>query len=130
MSGIDILARQGTRESPELIELMRQQVEHLVRLVDDLLDLSRITRDRVELKRQEVELGPLLERSVAAMRTTLDEREQTVAIGFHLGEAAGRVDDGGDVLASGDEKGSEAVGDMSVVADAGGMEMSGGGGAS
>jgi CheY-like chemotaxis protein/two-component sensor histidine kinase len=59
---------------------MRQQVEHLVRLVDDLLDLSRITRDRVELKRQEVELGPLLERSVAAMRGTLDEREQTVAI--------------------------------------------------
>ena len=59
---------------------MRQQVEHLVRLVDDLLDLSRITRDRVELKRQEVELGPLLERSAAAMRGTLEQREQSLTI--------------------------------------------------
>ncbi len=79
-SGIDMLAMQGVRESPELIELMRQQVEHLVRLVDDLLDLSRITRDRVELKRQEVELGPLLERSAAAMRGTLEQREQSLTI--------------------------------------------------
>ena len=79
-SGIDMLAMRGTRDSPELIELMRQQVEHLVRLVDDLLDLSRITRDRVDLKRQEVELGPLLERSAAAMRSTLEEREQKLTI--------------------------------------------------
>jgi PAS domain S-box-containing protein len=79
-SGIDMLAMQGVRDSPELIELMRQQVEHLVRLVDDLLDLSRITRDRVELKRQEVELGPLLERSAAAMRGLLEEREQRLTI--------------------------------------------------
>jgi PAS domain S-box-containing protein len=79
-SGIDMLAMDGSRESPELIELMRQQVEHLVRLVDDLLDLSRITRDRVELRRERIELGPLLERSVAAIRGTLEERDQTVAI--------------------------------------------------
>jgi PAS domain S-box-containing protein len=79
-SGIDMLAMGEARQSPELIELMRQQVEHLVRLVDDLLDLSRITRDRVELKRREVELGPLLERAVAAIRGTLEQRDQTVTI--------------------------------------------------
>jgi PAS domain S-box-containing protein len=79
-SGIDMLAMEGTHESPELIELMRQQVEHLVRLVDDLLDLSRITRDRVELKRETIELGPLLERSAAVMRSTLDQRDQTLRL--------------------------------------------------
>ena len=80
-SGIDMLAMDGSsQEGSELIELMRQQVEHLVRLVDDLLDLSRITRNRVELKREVLDLGALLERSGAAMRGTLEQRDQTLTL--------------------------------------------------
>ena len=52
--------------------ILERQVQHLVRLVDDLLDISRITRGKVELKKQPIELdepalraiemaGPLLE---------------------------------------------------------------------
>lgn len=59
---------------------MRQQIEHLIRLVDDLLDVSRITRGRVELRREEVELGDLLERSAAAMRSTFEDRRQILEL--------------------------------------------------
>jgi PAS domain S-box-containing protein len=39
---------------------MQRQVAHMSRLVDDLLDLSRITRDRLELRKEQFELGSVL----------------------------------------------------------------------
>ena len=37
--------------------MMERQVEHMVRLVDDLLDVSRITRGKIELRSEPVELA-------------------------------------------------------------------------
>jgi signal transduction histidine kinase len=47
-----------------LQEVMERQMRHLVRLVDDLLDISRITRDRLELKLEQVRLGDLIATAV------------------------------------------------------------------
>jgi CheY-like chemotaxis protein len=44
--------------------IMDRQLDHLVHLVDDLLDLARITRGQVELKRQWVDLGQVLSGAV------------------------------------------------------------------
>ena len=38
--------------------MIERQVEHVVRLVDDLLDVSRITRGKIELRRQRVPRWP------------------------------------------------------------------------
>jgi len=43
-----------------LYDMMDRQVEHLVRLVDDLSDISRIARGLIELRREPVELGGML----------------------------------------------------------------------
>jgi PAS domain S-box-containing protein len=55
-------------EDPELLHRARdaigRQTSHLVRLVDDLLDVSRITRDRIELQRSAVELEPMLRHAI------------------------------------------------------------------
>jgi signal transduction histidine kinase len=51
----------------ELQEVMERQMRHLVRLVDDLLDVSRITRDRLELRPEPVEMA----RIVAIARETV-----------------------------------------------------------
>jgi signal transduction histidine kinase len=40
--------------------MMVRQMEHLVRLVDDLLDLSRITRGKVDLRKKSIDLRPLV----------------------------------------------------------------------
>jgi len=43
--------------------VIRRQMRHLIRMVDDLLDVSRITRGKVGLRRAEVELGEIVERA-------------------------------------------------------------------
>ncbi|WP_448962013.1 PAS domain S-box protein [Larkinella arboricola] len=52
----------------QTVGLINQQVDHLVRLVDELLDVSRISRGKIELKPERVELGALVESAVEAIR--------------------------------------------------------------
>jgi signal transduction histidine kinase/CheY-like chemotaxis protein len=49
-------------------EIVRRQVRHLTRLVDDLLDVARVTSGKVVLRREEVDLRALLQRCVNALR--------------------------------------------------------------
>jgi signal transduction histidine kinase len=49
-------------------DVIDRQVEHLVRLIDDLLDVSRITRGTITLKREPVELADVIARAVEANR--------------------------------------------------------------
>jgi PAS domain S-box-containing protein len=48
--------------------MLERQVAHLARLVDDLLDISRITRGRIELRKERTELGPILDHALEATR--------------------------------------------------------------
>jgi len=53
---------------------IRRQLGNLVRLVDDLLDVTRITRGTFELRRSHLDLNLLLDGAVAAVRPLLDAR--------------------------------------------------------
>ena len=53
-------------------EMMERQVTQMVRLVDDLLDVSRITRGRIELRKERVELSTVVKQAVEATRSMLD----------------------------------------------------------
>ncbi len=57
-----------------------RQVTHLTRLVDDLLDVSRITTGKIELRRDPVELGVVLDRAAAMTRPLFDERAMSFAV--------------------------------------------------
>ncbi|MEO5824408.1 MAG: PAS domain S-box protein, partial [Gemmatimonadales bacterium] len=52
-------------------DMIERQVGQMTRLLDDLLDVSRITRDRLELRREVVQLGDVLEVAVEASVTLL-----------------------------------------------------------
>jgi PAS domain S-box-containing protein len=54
------------------VETMDRQLTHLVRLVDDLLDLSRITHNRIELRRGRVELSSIIQQAVHTSRPLID----------------------------------------------------------
>lgn len=60
----------------QLLEIMDRQVNYMVRLVDDLLELSRITRGKIELRKESVEL-----REVIA--TTLETLKPLIAAAGH-----------------------------------------------
>ena len=53
-------------------EIIARQATHLTRLVDDLLDVSRITRGRVELRRRIVDLADIVASAHETMRPALD----------------------------------------------------------
>jgi signal transduction histidine kinase/CheY-like chemotaxis protein len=55
-------------------ETIERQVEHMTRLIDDLLDVSRITRGKIELQREAVVVSTLVARAVEAARPVIDER--------------------------------------------------------
>jgi signal transduction histidine kinase/DNA-binding response OmpR family regulator len=76
LNGIHLL-RQHNKEGYEVQkvqEMMDRQIHHLVRLVDDLLDISRITRDMIELQVEPVEVSAVVQRAVEVSRPLLDSR--------------------------------------------------------
>ena len=79
-SGLDILAMDETGGHLDTIKLMQEQVEHVVRLVDDLLDMSRIMRGKIELKKKPVELAALVQRSVAAVQPLVEGLQQELVV--------------------------------------------------
>ncbi len=61
-------------------EMMERQVGHLVRLVDDLMEVSRITRGQVELRTEPVELAAVLRSAVEASRPLIEASGHQLAI--------------------------------------------------
>jgi PAS domain S-box-containing protein len=59
---------------------IERQLDQMVRLVDDLLDLNRITHDRLELRRSEVELSSVIQQAVEVARPLLDSAGHELVI--------------------------------------------------
>ena len=68
--------------------IVHRQVSHLTRLVDDLLDVSRISQGRIELKRRAIPLAGIIEQAVETVESLVQEKHQTLSV---VGERALRV---------------------------------------
>ena len=53
-------------------EMMERQVDHMVRLVDDLMEVARITRGKMELRKEPVEVAVILDSAVEASRPLIE----------------------------------------------------------
>lgn len=73
-SGLDLLRLEGANQ--EIVQIMSEQVGHVVRLVDDLLDMSRIVQARVELKQQPVQLADVIRRAVESVTPMFEDQRQ------------------------------------------------------
>lgn len=60
--------------------IMERQLGHMVRLIDDLLDISRIGRNKMELRRGKILLADVVESAVEAVRPLVDEAGHTLRI--------------------------------------------------
>lgn len=67
----------GARQALQVID---RQLRQLVRLVDDLLDVSRITHGRIELRRELTPLAPLLATAVEMTKPHLDALQHQLAL--------------------------------------------------
>jgi len=61
-------------------EIVERQVGHMARLVDDLLDQSRINRGLIELRRERVGLASLIEQAVESVRPDLEAARHRLAL--------------------------------------------------
>jgi PAS domain S-box-containing protein len=57
----------------EVRAMMERQTQQMVRLIDDLLDVSRISRGKLELRRSQVDLASIVRNAVEAARPAIDE---------------------------------------------------------
>jgi len=81
-SGVDLLSQPKLLERmlPWASDLLRRQLEHLTRLIDDLLDVSRVSNGRVQLKRERLDLRHVIEHSFDAARSLIDEKGHAVTV--------------------------------------------------
>jgi PAS domain S-box-containing protein len=74
---------------PALVERVRRvldrQVRHLARLVDDLLDVSRITRGRIELRREGVDVPAVVAAAVEGIRPQVEQRGHRLEVSVAAG---------------------------------------------
>ncbi|CAK0776561.1 Histidine kinase [Gammaproteobacteria bacterium] len=61
-------------------EVIDRQVRHLARLVDDLLDISRIVRGKITLRKERVELAHLVQQAQEAVRPIIEARKHRLTV--------------------------------------------------
>src|SRR5262245_3016350 len=64
----------------EVGPIMERQLRNLVRLVDDLMDVSRITQGKIELRKELVELSTAVRRTVEAVRPQIEEKQHRLDV--------------------------------------------------
>jgi PAS domain S-box-containing protein len=77
LTALQLLKLRGDTTGERERAIIERQVHHLVGLVDDLLDVSRITRGRIELRRERLELADVVARAVE-MSSPLFEQQRHV----------------------------------------------------
>lgn len=60
--------------------IIERQVKHLERLVDDLLDVSRITRGKVELERERLDVADVVARAIDVASPLLEQKKHRLAV--------------------------------------------------
>lgn len=78
VTALQLLKMRG--ESSREYEVIERQVQHLVRLVDDLLDVSRIARGQVELNKRNVEAAEIVRRAVEQVDPVLERGKHNLTV--------------------------------------------------
>lgn len=60
--------------------IVERQVHHMTRLVDDLLDVSRITRGKINLRKERIDLSTVVSRAVETVAPAIEKRRQKLQI--------------------------------------------------
>lgn len=79
---IEVLSRtlRGNADGIAAVASIDRQVTHLARLVDDLLDVSRITRGQIELRRQVVAVQDIVTRAVETVHPLLRQKQHRLLV--------------------------------------------------
>ncbi len=77
---LELMRLKGTQGIEKEHAVIERQAQHLVRLVDDLLDVARIAQGKFELRRERIELAVLVTRAVETVSPLLEERRHRLKL--------------------------------------------------
>ena len=87
-TGLSIIKREPSSEmAAKAPEMMERQLAHMVRLIDDLLDVSRITTGRLTLKKEPLTVKTIVELAVEASKPSIDAGHHHLSISLKNGDA-------------------------------------------
>ena len=79
--GLDVLHKSPAGGStPGILDTMDRQLVHLVRLIDDLLDVSRVSQGKITLRKETMAAADVVRAAVEASRPAIDAAGHTLAI--------------------------------------------------
>lgn len=103
-NGLAVLEQaDGSQAGAPVREMMERQLAHLVRLVDDLLDLSRVSRGDIDLKQGPVDLPRVVEEAVELVRPLIRQRGHRLSL---------EVEDGAPVILGDFERLVQVMGNL------------------
>jgi PAS domain S-box-containing protein len=81
-NGVELLKRAGSRDETirSTSAMLERQIAQMVRLVDDLLDVSRITRGRTELRKTPIDLATVVNQAVEAARAKIESMGHALTV--------------------------------------------------
>lgn len=82
-NGVHLLkarAQSGVAPDSQLLDMMERQVTHLVRLVDDLLEISRVARGKIELRREPTDIATVLHNALETSRPSIEKARHGAAL--------------------------------------------------
>ena len=81
-NAVELMRRVGSTEQRLIMarDVIDRQATQLTRLVDELLDVSRISQGKIVLKKEPVELAKIVAHSVETARPMIDQREQRLSV--------------------------------------------------
>jgi PAS domain S-box-containing protein len=129
-NAIQLIGQFGDPQQSEWsAQVINRQVKHLARLIEDLLDVSRITRGKIQLRKEVTDVLSIVESAMQNVRPLIAERHQQVTLGAAseslrvdadptrleqiltnlLNNAAKYTDSGGEIRVSTAREGEEVV---------------------
>jgi signal transduction histidine kinase/ActR/RegA family two-component response regulator len=80
-NAVHLLRARGTDpESERTYDVIERQVEHLTRLIEDLMDVSRISRDQLELRKSRVVVSDIVSRAIEGTRYLVDGHRHQLTV--------------------------------------------------
>jgi signal transduction histidine kinase/CheY-like chemotaxis protein len=80
LTALQLLKLRGIQTGERERDIIERQVRHLVSLVDDLLDVSRITRGKIELRRRPLEMADVVARAIEMASPLLEQQRHDLTV--------------------------------------------------
>jgi PAS domain S-box-containing protein len=127
LTALQLMRLRGVTSAERERAIIERQVHHLVGLVDDLLDVSRITRGRVELRRERLDLADVVARAVEIASPLFEQQRHRLHLevprGLTVEGDAGRLAQVVANLLTNAAKYTEAGGEIHISGEAQGAEV-------